>query len=146
MFQEFAFSLYGDGMARGRRISEERSDDILGAVLELLHAQGYDQLRMQDVADRAGVGPSPYYRRRPSSSTRRPCAVCRWTPRRWPIASPPCCSPPRPLPCSQSLGWSRRKRSTSSAMDSAVGRRSGSSSWRASSWVTYVEVSSSAST
>jgi AcrR family transcriptional regulator len=66
MFQEFAFSLYGDGMARGRRISEERTDDILGAVLELLHEQGYDQLRMQDVADRACVGLSTIYRRWPT--------------------------------------------------------------------------------
>ena len=51
---------------RGRRISEERSDDILGAVLELLHDAGYDQLRMQDVADRAGVGLSTIYRRWPT--------------------------------------------------------------------------------
>jgi AcrR family transcriptional regulator len=51
---------------RGRRISEERSEDILGAVLELLHDQGYDQLRMQDVADRAGVGLSTIYRRWPT--------------------------------------------------------------------------------
>jgi AcrR family transcriptional regulator len=53
-------------MARGRRISEERSDDILGAVLDLLHDVGYDQLRMQDVADRAGVGLSTIYRRWPT--------------------------------------------------------------------------------
>ena len=51
---------------RGRRISEERSDDILEAVLELLHDEGYDQLRMQDVADRAGVGLSTIYRRWPT--------------------------------------------------------------------------------
>ena len=51
---------------RGRRISEERSDDILSAVLELLHDIGYDQLRMQDVADRAGVGLSTIYRRWPT--------------------------------------------------------------------------------
>jgi AcrR family transcriptional regulator len=51
---------------RGRRISEERSEDILGAVLELLHEIGYDQLRMQDVADRAGVGLSTIYRRWPA--------------------------------------------------------------------------------
>ena len=51
---------------RGRRISEERSEDILGAVLELLHDIGYDQLRMQDVADRAGVGLSTIYRRWPT--------------------------------------------------------------------------------
>ena len=54
------------GARRGRRISEERSEDILGAVLELLHEQGYDQLRMQDVADRAGVGLSTIYRRWPT--------------------------------------------------------------------------------
>jgi len=53
-------------VARGRRISEERSDHILGAVLELLHDHGYDQLRMQDVADRAGVGLSTIYRRWPT--------------------------------------------------------------------------------
>ena len=51
---------------RGRRLSEERSDDILGAVLELLHDVGYDQLRMQDVADRAGVGLATIYRRWPT--------------------------------------------------------------------------------
>jgi AcrR family transcriptional regulator len=53
-------------MGRGRRIYEERSEDILGAVLELLHDVGYDQLRMQDVADKAGVGLSTIYRRWPT--------------------------------------------------------------------------------
>ena len=77
MFQEFAFPLYGDGMARGRRISEERSDDILGAVLELLHDNGYDQLRMQDVADKAGVGLSTIYRRWPTKQdVVRACLEC----------------------------------------------------------------------
>jgi AcrR family transcriptional regulator len=51
---------------RGRRISEARSEDILDAVLELLHDHGYDQLRMQDVADKAGVGLSTIYRRWPT--------------------------------------------------------------------------------
>ena len=71
--------LYGDGMAaadtgtsgataarRGRRLSEDRTADILDTVLDLLHEQGYDQLRMQDVADRAGVGLSTIYRRWPT--------------------------------------------------------------------------------
>lgn len=53
-------------MARGRRIDEERSDHILCAVLDLLHDGGYDQLRMQDVAERAGVGLSTIYRRWPT--------------------------------------------------------------------------------
>jgi AcrR family transcriptional regulator len=71
--------LYGDGMVaadtgtsgataarRGRRLSEDRTADILDTVLDLLHEQGYDQLRMQDVADRAGVGLSTIYRRWPT--------------------------------------------------------------------------------
>lgn len=53
-------------MARGRRLDEERSDHILSTVLELLKECGYDQLRMQDVADRAGVGLSTIYRRWPT--------------------------------------------------------------------------------
>jgi AcrR family transcriptional regulator len=53
-------------MARGRRLDEERSEHILGTVLEVLHDDGYDQLRMQDVADRAGVGLSTIYRRWPT--------------------------------------------------------------------------------
>jgi AcrR family transcriptional regulator len=51
---------------RGRRLSEDRTADILDTVLDLLHEQGYDQLRMQDVADRAGVGLSTIYRRWPT--------------------------------------------------------------------------------
>jgi AcrR family transcriptional regulator len=52
--------------ARGRRLSEERTDDILGVVLDLLKDVGYDQLRMQDVADRAGAGLATIYRRWPT--------------------------------------------------------------------------------
>jgi len=51
---------------RGRRLSEDRSDVILATVLELLKEVGYDQIRMQDVADRAGVGLSTIYRRWPA--------------------------------------------------------------------------------
>lgn len=51
---------------RGRPLSEERSELILGTVLDVLHDVGYDQLRMQDVADRAGVGLSTIYRRWPT--------------------------------------------------------------------------------
>jgi AcrR family transcriptional regulator len=47
-------------------MSEERTEEILGSVLELLHDIGYDQLRMQDVADKAGVGLSTIYRRWPT--------------------------------------------------------------------------------
>ena len=52
--------------ARGRRLSEERSEDILETVLHLLKEVGYDQLRMQDVADRAGAGLATIYRRWPT--------------------------------------------------------------------------------
>jgi len=51
---------------RGRRLSEERTDHILGTVLDVLQDVGYDQLRMQDVADRACVGLSTIYRRWPT--------------------------------------------------------------------------------
>src|SRR3954452_12987209 len=51
---------------RGRKLSEARSEHILGAVREVLHDVGYDQLRMQDVADRACVGLSTIYRRWPT--------------------------------------------------------------------------------
>src|SRR6195256_4529799 len=54
------------GRRRGRRLSEERSEHILGTVLDVLHDVGYDQLRMQDVADRACVGLSTIYRRWPT--------------------------------------------------------------------------------
>jgi AcrR family transcriptional regulator len=62
---------------KGRRISEERSEDILEAVLDLLQEQGYDQLRMQDVAERAGVGLSTIYRRWPTKQdVVRACLEC----------------------------------------------------------------------
>jgi AcrR family transcriptional regulator len=51
---------------RGRRLSTDRSDVILGTVLDLLEEVGYDQIRMQDVADRACVGLSTIYRRWPT--------------------------------------------------------------------------------
>ena len=51
---------------RGRRLSEDRSDVILSTVLELINEVGYDQLRVQDVADRANVGLSTIYRRWPT--------------------------------------------------------------------------------
>src|SRR5882724_11742615 len=51
---------------RGRRLSGERTEHILGTVLDVLHDVGYDQIRMQDVADRACVGLSTIYRRWPT--------------------------------------------------------------------------------
>jgi AcrR family transcriptional regulator len=51
---------------RGRRLSTDRSDVILETVLGMLNEVGYDQIRMQDVADRAGVGLSTIYRRWPT--------------------------------------------------------------------------------
>jgi AcrR family transcriptional regulator len=53
-------------MPKGRKLDEERSEHILGTVLDVLHDVGYDQMRMQDVADRAGVGLSTIYRRWPT--------------------------------------------------------------------------------
>ncbi len=61
-----ALAVCGTTPKRGRRLSEERSEHILETVLALLSEEGYDQLRMQDVADRAGVGLSTIYRRWPT--------------------------------------------------------------------------------
>jgi AcrR family transcriptional regulator len=63
--------------ARGRPLSDERTDDILGVVLDLLKEVGYDQLRMQDVADRAGAGLGTLYRRWPTKQDLvRACLEC----------------------------------------------------------------------
>lgn len=51
---------------RGRPLSAERSDHILGHAWELLQEVGYDGLRMSDVAERAGVGLATIYRRWPT--------------------------------------------------------------------------------
>src|SRR4051812_14680040 len=48
---------------RGRPLDADRTPAILDAVLELLGSVGYDQLRVQDVAERAGVGLGTIYRR-----------------------------------------------------------------------------------
>lgn len=61
---------------RGRRLSEERTEHILGTVLDVLHDVGYDQLRMQDVADRACVGLSTIYRRWPTKQELVRSSLC----------------------------------------------------------------------
>jgi AcrR family transcriptional regulator len=61
---------------RGRRLDEERTDHILGTVLDVLHDVGYDQLRMQDVADRACVGLSTIYRRWPTKQDLVRASLC----------------------------------------------------------------------
>jgi AcrR family transcriptional regulator len=57
----------GDGpRRRGRPMSAERSDEIIRQAGELLQEVGFDRLRMQDVAERAGVGLATIYRRWPT--------------------------------------------------------------------------------
>ncbi len=51
---------------RGRPLDADRTPAILDAVLELLHDTGYDRLRVQDVAEHAGVGLGTIYRRWPT--------------------------------------------------------------------------------
>ena len=63
-------------MTRGRPLSEERTEHILGTVLDVLHDVGYDQLRMQDVADRACVGLSTIYRRWPTKQELVRASLC----------------------------------------------------------------------
>ena len=49
--------------SRGRPRDDERTTAILDAASELLLETGYDKLRIQDVADRAGCGTGAIYRR-----------------------------------------------------------------------------------
>ncbi len=51
---------------RGRPRAADRTPAILAAVIELIDEDGYDRLRIQDVADRAGVGLATIYRRWPT--------------------------------------------------------------------------------
>lgn len=47
----------------GRKQDSDRTAAILAATSELLFERGYDNLRVQDVADRAGAGTGAIYRR-----------------------------------------------------------------------------------
>ena len=51
---------------RGRPRSADRTPTILAATFELIQEVGYDHLRVQDVATRAGVGLATLYRRWPT--------------------------------------------------------------------------------
>ncbi|MDJ0771675.1 MAG: TetR/AcrR family transcriptional regulator [Ilumatobacter sp.] len=53
----------GAASTRGRPRSADTTEAILEATHELLKEHGYDHLRMQDVADRAGSGLATIYRR-----------------------------------------------------------------------------------
>ncbi len=55
-----------DAPTRGRPRAADRTPAILGAVIQLIDEDGYDRLRIQDVADRAGVGLATIYRRWPT--------------------------------------------------------------------------------
>ncbi len=50
----------------GRRRDEERTAAILEAAADLLLEVGFDRIRTQDVADRAGAGKGAIYRRWPT--------------------------------------------------------------------------------
>src|SRR6516165_6196245 len=50
----------------GRPRAEDRTPAILEAAKALLGEVGYDRLRIQDVADRAGAGLATLYRRWPT--------------------------------------------------------------------------------
>lgn len=49
--------------SRGRPRDDDRTAAILDSATELLLEMGYDKLRIQDVADRAGCGTGAIYRR-----------------------------------------------------------------------------------
>ncbi len=50
----------------GRKRDEQRTDAILGAAADLLLEVGFDRIRTQDVAERAGAGKGAIYRRWPT--------------------------------------------------------------------------------
>lgn len=50
----------------GRRRDEERTEAILEAAADLLLEVGFDRIRTQDVAERAGAGKGAIYRRWPT--------------------------------------------------------------------------------
>jgi AcrR family transcriptional regulator len=54
------------GAHLGRPRAEDRTPAILEAAKELMGEVGYDRLRIQDVADRAGAGLATLYRRWPT--------------------------------------------------------------------------------
>jgi len=51
---------------RGRPLATDRTDAILAATGELFEEVGFDQLTVQDIAQRAGVGLATLYRRWPT--------------------------------------------------------------------------------
>ncbi len=51
---------------RGRPREADRTPAIMKATMELVDEAGYDHLRIQDVAERAGVGLATIYRRWPT--------------------------------------------------------------------------------
>lgn len=54
------------GARRGRPLAADRTDAILTAANDLFDEVGYDQLTVQDIAARAGVGLATLYRRWPT--------------------------------------------------------------------------------
>jgi AcrR family transcriptional regulator len=56
----------GPAARRGRPLAADRTDAILTAAGELFDEVGFDQLTVQDIAQRAGVGLATLYRRWPS--------------------------------------------------------------------------------
>src|SRR5690349_5398409 len=63
---ELVPELDADAPRRGRPRATDRSPAILAATIELVDESGYDRLRVQDVATRAGVGLATIYRRWPT--------------------------------------------------------------------------------
>jgi AcrR family transcriptional regulator len=60
----------------GRPRDEDRTPAILAAAKALLGEVGYDRLRIQDVADRAGAGLATLYRRWPTKQALICDAIC----------------------------------------------------------------------
>ena len=65
-----------DTPTRGRPRDEERTAAILDATYEVMSEVGYDQLRVQDVAERAGAGLATIYRRWSTKDELVAAAIC----------------------------------------------------------------------
>jgi|SRR6185437_1387997 len=71
-----------------RRLDRSLDGAILDATLAGVAEQGYDQLSMDDIASRAGVGKAAIYRRWPSKAVVVADAIAHWRRRLGPVEPP----------------------------------------------------------
>ncbi|MEM9515524.1 MAG: helix-turn-helix domain-containing protein [Actinomycetota bacterium] len=75
-----AVDIDGDAPGRGRPRDADRTTAILDAAVELMHEEGWEGFRVQDVATRAGAGLATIYRRWPTKEALAAAAMRHDTP------------------------------------------------------------------